>query len=104
MKEPAENIGRIHAKCADDRLLNWQTNNNNKDTIINPGHFCKIKFTDTDIYGNIYEHMWVKVVTTKDNNEFTGILDNDPVSVTNVLSGDTIKFEFKDISELLIFI
>lgn len=96
-KEPISNIGFIHDECATERKAEWQAKN--KNTIIPVGKHVKLAFKQRDRV----EHMWVKVTKYKaKKKEYTGILDNDPVIVTNVKDGDIVTFNHEDIEDYYI--
>lgn len=94
-KEPAYNIGRIHAHCATERLNKWQEQH--KYTIIYVGDYCKIAFQED----NKVEHMWVKVTQCVDQIGFIGILRNDPAIVSNIKCDDVVTFSRVDIEDYL---
>lgn len=46
------------------------------------------------------EHMWVRVQSVNED-LLVGILDNDPMLMTGYVFGDAVKFQTKDIEDLL---
>ena len=89
-----DKTGLICRECADEHYKRWQANN--KNTLILPGNWCKMQFTD----GENTEYMWV-LVTLAEKGKFTGTLDNDPVFLTNVKCSDEISFVREDIYDYL---
>jgi uncharacterized protein YegJ (DUF2314 family) len=93
--ESLDNIGILHSNAGYKRQVEWQKDN--ATTPIEVGDYVKIAFLDN----RMVEWMWVNIthVVTKDS--FEGRLDNDPVAVTNVNSGDTVKVDRSQIAQLI---
>lgn len=77
-----KNAGIVTEKEIYGRLQKWQSEN--KDTDIQQQGWVKVGFVE----GNIHEHLFVKVIMVNDQETFIGEVDNDPVFLTNVSSGD----------------
>ena len=61
--------------------------------------FVQFKFEQE---GTRSEYMWVKVTSINEiNYDLTGTLDNDPLSITNVKCGDTIKRNLNEALQIL---
>ena len=84
----------VYKSCGDERKRLWQKNN--KDTVITTG-YCKLAFEQDDMR----EHMWVKVIKSN-KGLYQGILDNDPIYVSNINCGDKVIFEHEDIEHYII--
>ncbi len=48
------------------------------------------------------EHMWITDIT-KENNEYYGILNNEPVYIKKMKIGDKVKFDIKKISDWMYY-
>lgn len=88
------NIGHICPEHAHERRQKWQQEN--RDTVILPGDYVKIAFTDVAL--KVREHMWVKVMEM-DFPSISGLLSNEPMKLTNWEMGDEVKFTFSDIED-----
>ena len=86
------NIGLMPKDKGDERRAKWQANNMN--TVIKPGDYVKKTFTQK----KMSEHMWVEVISV-DGEDIVGTLDNDPMFITNVKSGQVIKMRFSQIAD-----
>jgi uncharacterized protein YegJ (DUF2314 family) len=97
------NVGRIHESCAKERKAKTQANiaiirdicqttlANKKDI------WFKIAF----VQDKTTEHMWVKVINLLDHT-FTGIIDNLPLTITNVKEGEIVTMNFGEIEDYYI--
>lgn len=47
------------------------------------------------------EHMWVKVLKLGDQTQLEGVLNNDPVRVTDYAYGDGVGFDVEEIEEVV---
>lgn len=99
-KEPPENITEICDECGQERLQKWQEEN--KDTIIEKGDFVKIPFIQEIDGKKKTEWMWCVVNKISKNQQvIIGILDNDPMYVTDVKCGNKYRFGRNQICQLL---
>jgi uncharacterized protein YegJ (DUF2314 family) len=60
-------------------------------------YFLKTDFVDN----GSHEHMWISI-TKIENGRYYGVLDNDPVTVTNVKAGDAVNITKDQIEDWLI--
>lgn len=93
-KENINNIVGIHKECADERKNKFQETFDKNSVEV--GDYVKKCFTN----GNEAEHMWVKVNKVEED-KIIGILDNEPVVMSNVKYKDLVEVEFGDIEEYL---
>jgi len=61
--------------------------------------FAKVIFNPTD-GERPSERMWVKVVSINKSGSYIGLLDNEPVVMTELTIGDTIKFLPENIASI----
>lgn len=92
-----DNIRLICSEHADQSHQEWQKNNWN--TPIKAGDYVKMAFKNME--GRGIERMWVKVTKACGNDNFIGILYNDPILATHLKHGEEVFFQRKHISELL---
>lgn len=100
MHEALKNIGFIHGHCGAERKRMWQEDN--KDTVIEPGDFVKIGFkvTNPELKAE-YENMWVKVTHVSDDRQkFRGTLNNESIG-TSLKWGEPLEFERTEIQDLI---
>lgn len=70
--------------------------------LIRPGTLVKLVFElkgtedDTEVGA---ERMWVKVINRKQG-KYTGVLDNDPQYISDLVAGEKISFEAKHIASI----
>lgn len=90
--EHEDNIVLICKKCVE------QVYPNKGKLTVDIGEFAKLKFTGE----RLAEYMWVKV-TNADHvmGEYEGMVDNDPIFVTNVKYGDKVKFKKEDVFDVM---
>ena len=89
--EDLSNIGIVHPQYADERTAKWQAEN--KDTKIHRGDYVKTRFVD----GDKIEHMWV-CVSSIIKDKIHGVLNNDPILVTNIKCDDKVIINRSDVS------
>lgn len=100
MNEPLSNIGFVHGHCGDARKKLWQEEN--KDTVIEPGNFVKIGFdvTNPELKAQ-RENMWVKVThISNDGLRFRGTLNNESIG-TSLKWGQAVEFNRDEIQDLI---
>lgn len=98
------NIINICKECSEQKHSNFINNNgiveltyaieNSKEV------FIKAKFIDNEKI----EHMWVEITKLIEENDsilIEGILDNEPILVTNVKYKDIVKVSFYDVSNFI---
>lgn len=97
MKESPLNVYLTEEGVGNYRKNQWQMNF--KDLIIKPGEFVKLAFKATN--GDV-EWMWVTVNTVdSEKDEYTGVLNNDPVLDMVIKDGDPVTFKREDVAEWL---
>ena len=90
--EDLRNIGIVHPHCVDARTAKWQAENT--DTKIQRGDYVKTRFVD----GDKVEHMWV-LVSSIIKGKIHGVLNNDPILVTNIKCDDKVIINRSDVSQ-----
>lgn len=86
-----ENIQLICPDCTHERLVKWQENN--KNVTIEKGDFVKIPFKQRVGLEDRVEWMWCIVDDIrKDQQSIVGILDNEPIYVTDVERDNKYRF------------
>lgn len=91
----ADNVGMIHGRCAEERHQAFQKKLGDGPIPLNS--FAKLMFTNNEFM----EYMWVKIDKIT-GDDCVGVLDNDPVFLTNVKCGDVINFKRADIHDIMI--
>lgn len=64
---------------------------------LRPGYFVKLCFEEEN---NTPERMWV-VITNIDGDNFTGILENEPLDIKSISYSDTVCFNSKHILDTM---
>lgn len=91
MVEDISNIIGICKKCGERRKAEFQKTFN-KD-LLKVNDYVKICFKQ----GKEREHMWVKIISV--GKEIFGVLDNEPIVITNVKYQDIVKVKCSEIED-----
>ena len=97
MREPLSNIG---FPCKDHEPRAGKFSGTDPRIFI--GRLIKLGFPFSNNNGSqSKEHMWVKVLNLGDNTQLEGVLDNDPIRVTDYDYGSGVGFDVEEIEDVV---
>ena len=97
MTEDPNNIVVVCADCTKERKNKMQEKLKNIDPKTLIGKYVKKGFLGEN---NKVEHMWVEIIGLSKDGKLIGELNNDPIVITHLQSGDVIELDISEIEQI----